>query len=245
MSTDTYAERDALTAAEALAESERIEGFMREHVSRYVLPGKLAAAQRKGATTVSVPTADMVRLLARVGFTLSAPQAEDAPEYPAALTEAATGIVALMEWDAEGFAILSREQIAAALEQAARIGFATPRPVKRRTAPATLPEVVAKASTEGKRNVTVPTADLARMLDEVEEEKERTRPHYAPADYVVEVERNGKRWKIEVPPQIGAERREQLAQDLRNQASLGRIYGNAGIVGGMFRFEAISQEVAA
>lgn len=225
----------------------RIGEFMRVHVSRYVLPGKLADAQRKGAATVSVPTADMSRLLAHVGFTLAPVATDNTPEFPAALESAAAELVGMLEWDAEGFAILTREQVEALAAQAARIGFTTPRPVKRRTPTATLPEKVAQAQAEHKRNVSVPTDDLARMLEQVEQEKEARRPHYAPADYVVEVEHQGKHWRIEVPPQMSAERRAKLADELHNHIGNGRIYGSTGIVGGMFRFEAIaeSQEVAA
>lgn len=149
----------------------RIDEFMRTHVSRYVLPGKLAAAQIKGAATVSVPTADMARLLARVGEHIAPVSEPDAPTIPAKLEALPTELADLMQWDENGEAIVSREQVEALIAQVARIAYETPRAVKRRKPAATVTETVAAALAADKRNVTIPTAELARMLDTVEAER--------------------------------------------------------------------------
>lgn len=151
-----------------------LEEFMRGHVSRYVLPTKLDAAQAKGAKSVSVPTADMTRLLARVGEHLAPATAEDVPSMPDKLAQIPTELVDLMEWDADGQAIVSREQIHALIAQAAREAYALPRATARRKAAASVTETVAAAIATGKRAVSVPVGDLARMLDTVQAQRQTT-----------------------------------------------------------------------
>lgn len=45
----------------------REDEFVRTHVSKYVIPDKIRAARRRRAKTVSVPVADLERLLAKAG----------------------------------------------------------------------------------------------------------------------------------------------------------------------------------
>lgn len=159
---------EVITEAERAERAEAIEEFMRTHVSKYVLPGKLEKAQEKGAATVSVPTADMVRLLARVGEHI-APVTEqaEAPDLPNSVQFQALDLVDMMDWEPNGEAILSREQVAALALQVARIAYKAPRARVTRKPAGTVTETVAAAVTAAKRLVTVPTADLARMLDTV------------------------------------------------------------------------------
>jgi hypothetical protein len=159
---------EVITEAEQAERAELIEEFMRTHVSRYVLPGKLAAAERKGAAAVSVPVADMVRLLTRVGEHIApVTEAPDAPTLPNAVQFAALDLVDMMDWEPNGEAILSREQVAALALQVARIAHAAPRARVTRKPAGTVTETVAAAVAAGKKLVSVPTADLARMLETV------------------------------------------------------------------------------
>lgn len=232
------------------AEQARVDEFMRTHVGRYVLPKKLDAAKSKGAVSVSVPTPAAVRLLARVGEHVAAVGAEeDAPAFPVALEAEAGAIADLIDWDGEGMAILSREQYTAALAQAARIGYAAPRPVKRRTVKATTPaETVAQAVAGGKANVSLPVGDVSRMLDMIDAERAALAARYTDADRVVEFEHGGRRYTIEVPPSTTVERRVDLQRELIDQVNLYRVagYQTSGMIGTMFRWTRTqAQEVAA
>lgn len=163
-----------ITEAEQAEHAERIEEFMRTHVGRYVLPGKLEAAERKGAPTVSVPTPDMARLLARVGEHIApVAEAEEAPSLPVQVQFDVLDIVDMIDWEPDGEAILSREQVAALALQVARIAHKAPRARVTRKPAGSITETVGAAIAAGKRTVTVPTAELSRMLDTVAAERAR------------------------------------------------------------------------
>lgn len=155
----------------AAAEAE----FVRTHVSRYILPTKLAAAESKGAAKVTVPTADMARLLARLGEHVAAAQTpEVGPLIPPALQALPVELAEFFDWDG-GEAIVSRAQVEALIGQVVRIAFTAPRPPVRRVAVLTVPDMVSAALAAGKASVSVPTDQLRAMLDTVDAEREAAR----------------------------------------------------------------------
>lgn len=157
---------------ESIEVTERIEEFMRTHVSRYVLPGKLDAAQRKGAPTVSVPVTDAVRLLRRVGEHAAPVSAPQPPELPETLTALPTELADSIDWEpASGWGLVHRGDVEALISRAVNIAYHTPRATVRRKPAATVTETVAAALTAGKRSVTIPTEVLAGMLDQVAAER--------------------------------------------------------------------------
>ncbi len=160
---------------------ERIEEFMRTHVGRYVLPKKLAGAEKAGRASVTVPASDMTRLLARVGAPPAlaiVPEPAPAAPEPINLERVPAELVSLFDWEPDGVAILERGQVEALIARGIRMALdsaaAKPAPRKRTTAPkvpATVPQMVADAVAAGKATVSVPTAELARMLAQVDAER--------------------------------------------------------------------------
>lgn len=153
-------------------EQTRIDEFIRTHVGRYVLPGKLAGAIKKDSKMVLVPVSDTVRLLARVGEHIVPVEAPTAPSLPAKLETLPAELADMFDWEPDGEAILNREQVEALIAQVARIAYATPRQVVRKKPTATITETIAAAIAADKRTVSIPTYDLKRMLEEVEAQRE-------------------------------------------------------------------------